>query len=94
LIGGLRREQLLGRHVLGVPITTPARVRPLVNSLDARSLAMPKSISLSSGPARRRHEHVVRLQIAVDDAHGVSRLETCQDLQRKIDGLFGVQLAW
>ena len=78
----------------GVPSTIPVWVRffrPAWNS--PASLAMPKSTSFADGGRPRLDEHVVRLDVAVDDPLVVGRRQRLGDAAGVRRGLAGRAVA-
>ena len=81
---------LLGGHVLGVPIDLPRAGQRKVLRLAAHELGQAEVGDLD--PALLVHEHVLGLDVAVDHALVVGVLQGVADLRHDGQGLFGVSL--
>ena len=79
----VRAARLLGRHVLGRAHHDPGDGEVLLPRVEAPRLGDPEVDELEDRPAAgERHEDVLGLEIAVDDAERVRRLERLEDLHR------------
>ena len=72
---------LLRRHVVDVPITSPVAVSPLVEAVDLGEAEVGQERRRRRRrPGRRLDDHVRRLDVAVNEAGGVDRVQSVGDL--------------